>query len=169
MYSFQPVGECITYKYLICFCLVTSYWCAQGRMWWFDVLGFLAGVPPAPRVDLHVGDHPSRSGHVPLTVTWHLPKDTDMAQVPVSSVHLFLVRGPLVYSVTPPDATHSFSADTVRHYNDVIMSSIASQIPSWLFAQLFVQAQIKENIEAPRHWPLWGEFTGDRWIPHTKG
>ena len=23
-------------------------------------------------------------------------------------------------------------------------------------SQLFVQAQIKENIKAPRHWPLWG-------------
>ena len=34
---------------------------------------------------------------------------------------------------------------------------------------LFVQAQIKENIKAPRHWPLWGEFTSDRWIPRTKG
>ena len=31
------------------------------------------------------------------------------------------------------------------------------------------KAQIKENIKAPRYWPLWGEFTGDRWIPHTKG
>ena len=27
---------------------------------------------------------------------------------------------------------------------------------SRLFAQPFVQAQIKENIKAPRHWPLWG-------------
>ena len=27
----------------------------------------------------------------------------------------------------------------------------------------------KKNIKAPRHWPLWGEFTGDRWIPRTKG
>ena len=26
-------------------------------------------------------------------------------------------------------------------------------------------AQIKENIKALRHWPLWGESTGDRWIP----
>ena len=34
---------------------------------------------------------------------------------------------------------------------------------SWLFNQLFVQVQIKENIKALRHWPLWGEFTGDRW------
>ena len=31
------------------------------------------------------------------------------------------------------------------------------------------KAQIKENIKAPRHWPLWGEFTGHRWIPRTKG
>ena len=40
---------------------------------------------------------------------------------------------------------------------------------SWLFIQLFIQTQIKENIKAPRHWPLRGEFTGYRWIPHTKG
>ena len=26
----------------------------------------------------------------------------------------------------------------------------------------------KKNIKAPRHWPLWGEITGDRWIPRTK-
>ena len=31
-----------------------------------------------------------------------------------------------------------------------------------------LQAQIEENIKAPHHWPLWGEFIGDRWIPHTK-
>ena len=27
----------------------------------------------------------------------------------------------------------------------------------------------KVNIKAPRHWPLCGEFTGDRWIPRTNG
>ena len=27
----------------------------------------------------------------------------------------------------------------------------------------------KENIKATRHWPLCGEFTGDRWIPRTNG
>ena len=40
---------------------------------------------------------------------------------------------------------------------------------SWLFTQPFVPARIKEIIKAPRHWPLWQEFTGDRWIPRTKG
>ena len=54
---------------------------------------------------------------------------------------------------------------------------MTSQWPRWhlkspasrLFTQSFIQAQIKENIKAPRHWPLCGEFTGDRWIPRTKG
>ena len=40
---------------------------------------------------------------------------------------------------------------------------------SRLFTQAFIQAQIKENIKALRHWPLCEEFTGDRWIPRTKG
>ena len=39
---------------------------------------------------------------------------------------------------------------------------------SRLFTQPFIQAQIKENIKPPRHWPLCGEFTGYRWIPRTK-
>ena len=25
--------------------------------------------------------------------------------------------------------------------------------------------QIKENIKAPRYWPLWGKSTGDQWFP----
>ena len=27
----------------------------------------------------------------------------------------------------------------------------------------------QRNAKAPRHWPLWGEFTGDQWIPRTNG
>ena len=30
-----------------------------------------------------------------------------------------------------------------------------------MFTQTFIQTQIKENIKAPRHWPLCGEFTGE--------
>ena len=39
----------------------------------------------------------------------------------------------------------------------MVLKSPASR----LFTQPFIQAQIKENIKAPRHWPLWGEFTGE--------
>ena len=35
--------------------------------------------------------------------------------------------------------------------------------------QQFVQAHTNKNIKAPRHWPLSGEFPGDRWIPLSKG
>ena len=45
------------------------------------------------------------------------------------------------------------------------LKSPASRLPT----QLFVQGQIRENIKVLRYWPLWGEFTDDRWIPPTKG
>ena len=57
-----------------------------------------------------------------------------------------------------------------RHYGDVILGAMASQITSLPIDYLpFIRAQIKENIKAPRHWPLCGEFTGDRWTPRTNG
>ena len=37
-----------------------------------------------------------------------------------------------------------------------------------IFTQPYIQAQMKENIKAPRYWPLCGEVTGDWWIPRTK-
>ena len=51
------------------------------------------------------------------------------------------------------------------YYCDVIMARWRLKSPaSRLFTQPFIKAQIKENIKAPRHWPLCGEFTGDS--PH---
>ena len=50
------------------------------------------------------------------------------------------------------------------------MGAMASQITSLtIFTQPFIQARIKENSKALRHWPLCGEFTGDHWIPRTNG
>ena len=48
---------------------------------------------------------------------------------------------------------------------------MASQITdvSIVYYTPFVQGHIKENIKALPHRPLWEEFTGDRWIPLTKG
>ena len=65
--------------------------------------------------------------------------------------------------------TQNLALCVYKHYSDVIMSAMRLKSPaSRLFAEPFVQAQIKENIKALRHWPLWGESTGDRWIPHQK-
>ena len=56
------------------------------------------------------------------------------------------------------------------HYDDVIMGAIASQITSQTIVYSTVYSDAgKKNIKAPRHWPLCGEFTGDRWIPRTNG
>ena len=55
------------------------------------------------------------------------------------------------------------------HYGNAKMSAIVSQVTgSRVFTQPVVQAQIKENIKVPRHWHLWGKFTGGRWILRTK-
>ena len=40
---------------------------------------------------------------------------------------------------------------------------------SRLFARPIVLTHIEENTKHPRYWPLWGEYTGDWWVPLTKG
>ena len=57
------------------------------------------------------------------------------------------------------------------HYDDVTMSAMASQITSLtiVYSTVYSDPDKKKNIKAPRHWPLCGEFTGDRWIPRTNG
>ena len=68
-------------------------------------------------------------------------------------------------------AMRIYNTDSLcMHYGDVIMGTMASQITSLTIVYSTVYSvQIKENIKAPRHWPLCGEFTGDRWIPRTNG
>ena len=54
------------------------------------------------------------------------------------------------------------------HYNDVIISDgISNTSLTIVYSTVYSKVQIKENIKAPRHWPLWWEFTGN--IPRTKG
>ena len=50
-----------------------------------------------------------------------------------------------------------------------VTSEYPAATHTWLFAQPFVQAQIKENIKFPRHWPLLVEYIGERWITLIKG
>ena len=54
-----------------------------------------------------------------------------------------------------------------RHDED---DAVSNHQPQHCLLNRLFKAQIKENTKAPRHCrPLWGEFTGDRWIPHAKG
>ena len=47
------------------------------------------------------------------------------------------------------------------------MGSMASQITSLTIVYSAVYSGAEKKDKAPRHWPLGGEFTGDRWIPRT--
>ena len=57
------------------------------------------------------------------------------------------------------------------HYNDIIVSAMASQITILTMINLLSRLFRLRSKKTPKrcHWPLWGEFTGDRWIPRTKG
>ena len=46
-------------------------------------------------------------------------------------------------------------------------NGVSNHQPHGCLLNHLFKAQAKENIKAPRHWPLLGEFTGDRWIPGT--
>ena len=62
------------------------------------------------------------------------------------------------------------------HLEQTYIITVMSQWARWrlkspasrLFAQSFVQAQIKENIKASRCWALWRASSGDRWFPSQR-
>ena len=57
-----------------------------------------------------------------------------------------------------------YNRDHMDNTLGLYIYAIASQITS-----LTIVYSTKENIKAPRDWPLCGEFTGDRQIPRTNG
>ena len=82
--------------------------------------------------------------------------------------------GPVLYYLKSHESLTSVNPKRVElrcnHFSNVIMARRHLKSPaSRLFTQPFIETQIKENIKAPRHWPLWGEFTDDHWIPRIKG
>ena len=57
-----------------------------------------------------------------------------------------------------------------KHYDDVIMTMLASQITSLTVVYSIVYSGVNQRKhQTPRHWPLCGKFTGDRWISRTNG
>ena len=58
---------------------------------------------------------------------------------------------------------------SMLHYSDVIMSAMTSQTTGVSIFYSTTCSGTDQNIKAPPHWPSWGDFNGDRWIPCTKG
>ena len=68
----------------------------------------------------------------------------------------------LIAFLCGPRVNRSVINDHPNHYVDVIMTAMASQITSLTIVYAIVYS-------GADHWPLCREFTGDRWIPCTKG
>ena len=82
------------------------------------------------------------------------------------SVYFFSRNG----GMSIPLSVNSTNLYSTNHYSDVMMARWCLKSPaSRSFTQRFNQVQIKENIKAPLHRPLCGEFTGDRRIPRING
>ena len=64
------------------------------------------------------------------------------------------------YPFSLKNLVHFVHSRKHSHYSDVTGTSWRLKSPATpLFVQPFVQAHIKGNIKAPRHWPLWAEST----------
>ena len=63
-----------------------------------------------------------------------------------------------------------YNGPSCCHYNDVIMSAVASQITNLtsVYSTIYSGAEQKK-LQSPASMALLGEFTGDQWIPRTKG
>ena len=105
--------------------------------------------------------------HIPIT-DW-APQTTYLtrkapSQLKTSFISSVTTRSPSVISYS--ETNHNDHHVNEMHYCDVIVRTMAPQITSLTnVTQPFIQAQIKENIKATRHWPLWGKSTDDLWIP----
>ena len=74
------------------------------------------------------------------------------------------------YEHYKPNHGHVIGWCPFYHYGDVIMGAISTLITSLTVVYSTVYSDADQgNIKAPRHWPLCGEFTGDRWISRTNG
>ena len=69
----------------------------------------------------------------------------------------------------PIPYTPLISFVSCHHYVDATMGPMASQITSLknVYSTVYSGAD-QENIKAPRHWTLCGEFSVDRWIPRKR-
>ena len=118
--------------------------------------------------------------HIPDTRIWHREAfllcvfrgiDKISSKWMYSVTHKLVKKLPVAWFEKWLQCCQNIEASLFGYYG-YINITVTSQWTRWhfkspasrLFTQPFIQAQIKENIKAPRPWPLFGEFTGDS--PH---
>ena len=108
-------------------------------------------------------NHVSKRGH-----KWPFLTDVDKISLEISAWMInYIYIKPC--DVIPRGNRHwakpslKWRREHTHHHRDVIMSVMASRITSFMFvySTVYLGADQRKKNKAPRHWPLWGEFTGE--------
>ena len=73
----------------------------------------------------------------------------------------------LQYLILNGDPSSEVAHNSSLHWRHNDLDDVSNHQPHGC-TQPFIQTQIKENIKAPRHWPLCGEFTGTGEFPSQR-
>ena len=167
--------------HFICHChlaICTTWWCITDKtMMFYKITSILQPIPCVSSVNLTLMNKSARI--IISTTIVHIVAVGIYSAIFRGSVFLFKIcsydYGKKNFSLTLQNQTRGFQLKD--HIQMSANITVTSKWARWrlkslalrLFTQPFIQAQIKENIKDPRHWPLCGEFTADRWIPRTNG
>ena len=77
-------------------------------------------------------------------------------------------RNAYAISLRPGDLLFTSGVAFALHWRHHGRDSVSNHQPHDYFTQPFIQTQIKENITAPRHWPLCGESLAFVWGIHRE-
>ena len=97
---------------------------------------------------------------------WSFVRGT-ICQWPVNSLH----KGAVMRKASPSHEVTMIASEAIYslQWCNNKHDGVSRHQPHGCLLNRLFKALINENIEAPRHWPLRGEFTGHWWIPRTKG
>ena len=94
---------------------------------------------------------------------WPHNQQTDQINYPVA------VENTKVYTCTYYEALHNaiFSHKRLWGINSIKPPLVICHFLI-IYSMICSGTDLKKNIKVSRHWPLWGKFTGNRWISRTK-
>ena len=110
-------------------------------------------------------DHDISTGLSSAVDSWYFNQTTFWRNNNITFISIIVTR---VYIEILAWSTNWHQCSSLRWRHNG-RDGVSNHQPHGCLLQPFIQTQIKENIKDPRHWPLCGEFTGDRWIPRTNG
>ena len=100
-----------------------------------------------------------RAEFISWIVLWHCEEPNNWNMYSATTTMCFMSYTFKIMDVTIPRTNIALR----RRHN--ARDDVSNHQPRECLLNRLFKAQIKENIKAPRHWPLWG----DRWIPRAKG